>query len=221
MKESDFIFFCSFVSDQFIDCYGCYMRSTAQIFNYNWIADIARGDQKAFACFFHAFRNKVYSFSLSFTRSAEVAEEITQDVFIKVWANRESLNEIENMDAWLSTVTRNLCFNYLKKLALEKNAKQVMLKSQPISEQDVDQYLSYKERRTQVVEAVDQLSPQQRLIFSLNRDQGLKNEEIARQLKLSPNTVKAHLVTALRKIRSFLESHAAHLLSLILFFLKK
>jgi RNA polymerase sigma-70 factor (family 1) len=218
MKKNDFIFFCSFVSNQFIDCYGCYMRNTAQIFDNNWIGDISRGDQEAFTLFFHAFRNRVYSFSFSFTRSAEVAEEITQDVFIKVWTNRESLNQIENIDAWLSTITRNLCFNYLKKLALERNAKQ-QIKPQSISEQDVDQYLLYKERRIQVSEAVDQLSPQQRLIFSLNRDQGLKNEEIARQLNLSPNTVKTHMVTALRKIRSFLQSHTAHLFSLILIFL--
>jgi RNA polymerase sigma-70 factor (family 1) len=220
MKKNDFIFFCSFVSNQFIDCYGCYMRNTAQIFDNNWIGDISRGDQEAFTLFFHAFRNRVYSFSFSFTRSAEVAEEITQDVFIKVWTNRESLDQIENIDAWLSTITRNLCFNYLKKLALERNAKQ-QIKSQLISEQDVEQHLSYKEKANQVAEALDQLSPQQRLIFSLNRDKGLKNEEIAHQLNLSPNTVKTHLVAALRKIRSFLGSHAAHLFSFLLFFLKK
>lgn len=197
------------------------MRSTAYIFNHDWLDDIANGDQEAFCRFFHAFKNKIYSFSFSFTRSAEVAEEITQDVFIKVWTNRESMAEIENIDAWLSTVTRNLCFNYLKKLALEKKAAAMLQKIQTATEQNVEHYLSYKEKASQVAEALDQLSPQQRLIFSLNREQGLKNEEIAHQLNLSPNTVKTHMVTALKKIRSFLESHAAHLFSLILLFLKK
>jgi RNA polymerase sigma-70 factor (family 1) len=195
------------------------MRNSVQIFNHDYLADIANGDQEAFSRFFHAFKNKIYSFSYSFTRSAEVAEEITQDVFIKVWTNRESLTEIESPDAWLSTITKNLCFNYLKKRALERKATGVLQKTKLPSEQNVEQYLSYKERVKQVAEAIDQLSPQQRLIFKLNRDKGLKNEEIAHQLNLSPNTVKTHMVTALRKIRSFLESHAAHLFSLILFLL--
>lgn len=197
------------------------MRSSAQIYNRDWLDDIAEGDQEAFTLFFEAFKNKIYSFSFAFTHSAETAEEITQDVFIKVWANRESLSEIENMDAWLSTVTRNLCFNYLKKLARERKAKDILLKTQNETEDNVEQYLSYKDKASQVSEAIEQLSPQQRLIFSLNRDKGLKNEEIAHQLNLSPNTVKTHMVTALRKIRSFLESNAAHLFGLLFFFLKK
>lgn len=197
------------------------MRSAAQIFNPDWITDIANGDREAFSRFFHFFKNKVYSFSLSFTHSTEVAEEITQDVFIKLWTSRESLLEIENIEAWMSTITKNLCFNYLKKLALDRKTKSVLQHRQQFVELNVEQYLSYKERVRQVAEAVDQLSPQQRLIFNLNRNKGLKNEEIAHQLNLSPNTVKNHMVTALRKIKSFLESHAAHLFCISLFFLRK
>jgi RNA polymerase sigma-70 factor (family 1) len=196
------------------------MGRTVQILNRNWIINIANGDQEAFSHFFHALKNKIYSFSYSFTHSKEAAEEITQEVFIKVWTNRKSLCQIENVDAWLSTITRNLCFNYLKKLALEKRAKEVFKKEEERIDQNVEHYVSYKERVAQVAEAVDQLSPQQRLIFTLNRDKGLKNEEIAHQLNLSPNTVKTHMVTALRKIRSFLESHATHIFSLFLLFLK-
>lgn len=191
------------------------------IFDQDCLVDIANGDQEAFRRFFQFYKNKVYSFSYSFTKSAEIAEEITQDVFIKVWTSGELLLEIENIEAWMSTITRNLCFNYLKKLALERKTREALQKTQPSTEQNVEQYLSYKEKVSQVAEAVEQLSPQQRLIFNLNRNKGLKNEEIAHQLNLSPNTVKNHMVIALRKIKSFLESHAAHLFSILLFFLKK
>ena len=196
------------------------MREGFQIFDPNCLSDIANGNQKAFCRFFDAFKHKIYSYSFSFTHSSQVAEEITQDVFVKAWAHRESLPEIHNIDAWLSTITRNLCFNYLKKLALERKATITLVKTQTHVDENVDQYLSYKERVNELQEALEQLSPQQRLIFTLNRDKGLKNEEIAHQLNLSPNTVKTHMVTALRKIRSFLESHATHLFTLALFFLK-
>ena len=196
------------------------MREGAHILDSNCLLDIADGNEKAFRRFFDAFKNKIYSFSFSFTHSSQIAEEITQDVFIKAWAHRESLPDIQNIDAWLSTITRNLCFNYLKKLALEKQAAVTLVKTQPHADDNVEQYLSFKDRVTELQEALEQLSPQQRLIFTLNRDKGLKNEEIAHQLNLSPNTVKTHMVTALRKIRTFLESHAAHLFTLAFIILK-
>jgi RNA polymerase sigma-70 factor (family 1) len=194
------------------------MRSRSTIFDQNCLADIADGDQKAFCHFFAAFKHKIYSFSFSFTRSAEMAEEITQEVFIKAWSNRESLRAVENIDAWLSTVTRNLCFNYLKRLGLERKATVRLMKTQNYTEQNVEEYVSYKERLNEIDEALGQLSPQQRLIFNLNRGKGMKNEEIARELHLSPNTVKTHMVIALRKIRLFLESHATHLFTLAIIF---
>ncbi|MGZ3854581.1 MAG: RNA polymerase sigma-70 factor [Flavisolibacter sp.] len=196
------------------------MRGRLPILDSNCLSDIANGDQKAFCRFFDAFKNKIYSFSFSFTHSSQIAEEITQDVFIKAWAHRESLPDIQNLDAWLSTITRNLCFNYLKKLALERKTAVTLVRMQTRTDENVEQYLSYKERVSEIGQALEQLSPQQRLIFTLNRDKGLKNEEIAHQLNLSPNTVKTHMVTALRKIRSFLESHATHLFTLALLFLK-
>jgi RNA polymerase sigma factor (sigma-70 family) len=94
------------------------------------------------------------------------------------------------------------------------------MKAQTRAEDDVEEYLSYKERLAEIDEALEQLSPQQRLIFNLNRGKGLKNEEIARQLNLSPNTVKTHMVIALRKIRLFLESHATHLFTLAVLFVR-
>jgi RNA polymerase sigma-70 factor (family 1) len=196
------------------------MRSRSPIFNHSCLADIADGDQRAFCHFFEAFKHKIYSFSYSFTKSPETAEEISQEVFVKVWSNRESLTAVENIDAWLSTITRNLCFNYLKHLALERKATVRMMKAQTRAEDDVEEYLSYKERLAEIDEALEQLSPQQRLIFNLNRGKGLKNEEIARQLNLSPNTVKTHMVIALRKIRLFLESHATHLFTLAVLFVR-
>jgi RNA polymerase sigma-70 factor (family 1) len=196
------------------------MRSRSPIFNHSCLTDIADGDQRAFCHFFEAFKHKIYSFSYSFTKSPEAAEEITQEVFVKVWSNRESLTAVENIDAWLSTITRNLCFNYLKHLALERKATVRLMKTQTRTEDDVEEYLSYKERLAEIDEALEQLSPQQRLIFHLNRGKGLKNEEIARQLNLSPNTVKTHMVIALRKIRLFLETHATHLFTLAALFVR-
>lgn len=188
---------------------------------YDLLTDVAEGNQQAFCKLFEEFKGKVYSYSCYFTHSPVTAEEITQDVFMKIWAGRESIAGIENIEAWISTITRNLCFNYLKKIALDKRLFRAMANKEAVSEENVDQYILYKDQLSLLGEALAQLSPQQKLIFSLNRDQGLKNEEIARQLNISPNTVKTHMVSALRKIRRFLKTHPASIIFLVCFLLKK
>ena len=185
------------------------------------LINIAEGNQQAFCNLFELFKQKVYSYSYHFTRSSFTAEEITQEVFMKIWVSRESMAAVENLDAWISTVTRNLCFNYLKKMALEKRLNRVIAQKDVTAEENVDQYIAYKDQLSLLDAALDQLSPQQKLIFRLNRDQGLKNEEIAHRLNLSPNTVKTHLVIALRKIRHFLKTHASHIIVLLLLLSKK
>ena len=197
------------------------MKIDVYIKEHDLLMSIARGNEEAFRSLFVLLKDKVYSYSFHFTRSVFTAEEITQEVFLKIWVNRESLPEINSIEAWVVTITRNLCFNQLKKKALEQKIKNSFINAETEGEENVDNYIFYKDQLQRLGEAINQLSPQQRLIFRLNRDQGLKNEEIARQLNISPNTVKTHMVTALRKIRLFLETHPASIIFLIFFLLKK
>ena len=197
------------------------MKIDVYIKEHDLLMSIARGNEEAFRSLFVLLKDKVYSYSFHFTRSVFTAEEITQEVFLKIWVNRESLPEINSIEAWVVTITRNLCFNQLKKKALEQKIKNSFINAETEGEENVDNYIFYKDQLQRLGEAINQLSPQQRLIFRLNRDQGLKNEEIARQLNISPNTVRTHMVTALRKIRLFLETHPASIIFLIFFLLKK
>jgi RNA polymerase sigma-70 factor (family 1) len=197
------------------------MKIASHTEEHKLLISIARNDEAAFRRLFVMFRDKIYSYSLHFTRSAFIAEDITQEVFMKIWVNRESLAEVNSIEAWVITVTRNLCFNQLKKKALEQRVKNSITIHEPVTEENVEAYVSYKDQLSRIDEAIGQLSPQQRLIYKLNREQGLKNEEIAHQLNISPNTVKTHMVAALRKIRHFLETHPANIIFLILFLLRK
>jgi RNA polymerase sigma-70 factor (ECF subfamily) len=182
---------------------------------------VADGNENAFRKLFDRYKDKVYNYSFYFSHSASAAEEITQDVFLKLWISRESLRDVQNIDAWLAVMTRNHCLNYLKKAALENKLHIAVSQRAELTDQNVDNYIFYKEQQGLLIEAISQLSPQQKIIFSLNRDAGLKNEEIARQLNLSTNTVKSHMVSALRKIRHFLETHPAQVLLLLVSLLKK
>lgn len=153
--------------------------------------------------------------------SRPLTQEIVQDVFLKIWINRASLSNIESFKAYLFVVARNHAFNCLKQLARERNRKKEWINS-------VLQDASYSSDDTAemdagalVDEAVDLLPPQQKKVYTLSRREGLKQEEIARELNVSLETVKKHMVLALRFIRNYLRSHIGILIFLIAGFLKR
>lgn len=153
--------------------------------------------------------------------SRPLTQEIVQDVFLKIWINRASLSNIESFKAYLFVVARNHAFNCLKQLARENNRKKEWVTS-------VLQDASYSSDDTAEIdagalvdEAVDLLPPQQKKVYTLSRRDGLKQEEIARELNVSLETVKKHMVLALRFIRNYLRSHIGILIFFIAGFLKR
>ncbi len=181
------------------------------------LLSIANGDSIAFSKLFNLYKQPVYSYAVHFTHADFTAEEITQEVFMKIWVSRDKLAALENFEAWLMTVTRNCCFNQLKKMANELKLKKGISASitETTESIDIDQYIFEKENQHLLALALEQLSPQQKIIFKLSREKGLKNGEIACELNLSPNTVKAHMVSALKKIRDYFETHPISIIILV------
>ncbi len=168
---------------------------------------VAGGDEKAFEELFHQYKQRVYAYAMHFTDAVIVSEEIVQDVFLKLWLHKESLREVERFEAYIYTVTRNLCFDYLKKLAHERAMKLEWGRAAGVSEENTGFMVVYKDYENLVCQALDRLPPQQKLVYILSRHQGQKHEEIAKQLHISRNTVKVHLTKALGTIRNYLDTH--------------
>ncbi len=194
------------------------MKSVNEESDHHLLELIANGSEDAFSKLFERHKNVIYSHAFHFTQSEFVAEEITQDVFLKCWLKRETLIEIETVEAWLFTITKNLCFNHLKTKAREWKFKNALAHADEPVEENIESYLAVKEQQDLLRKAIDHLSAKQKLIFTLNRDGGMKNAEIAEQLHLSPNTVKTHMVSALRSIRIFFKQHAEGALQFFLLF---
>lgn len=166
---------------------------------------VAAGDEKAFAELFHLYRNKVYTIAYRLTVTAPVAEEILLDVFLQVWLKREELAAISHFRAWLFTVTRNKTFSMLKQMAAQHTStpipgdEKLMLQT---GNHPGDQ-LQDKEYRLVLQQAIGRLSPQQKKVYTLIKERGLKREEAASVLNLSPETVKRHLAEAMHCIRTY------------------
>ena len=168
------------------------------------LARIAEGDEKAFAPVFHHYRRKIYSYAYHLCDSSAQADELVQDVFMKVWMHREKLPHILRFDNWLFTIARNQVFDMLKNMAKESALRRQMAGQPEPGANLVEDVVLTRENEEQLQRALDQLSPRQRLIFTLSRHQGMKHEEIASHLHISRHTVKTHLVQALKTLRDIL-----------------
>lgn len=170
----------------------------------NLLARVASGDGKAFETVFHHYRRKIYAYAFHLLDNKDMADELVQEVFLKVWLSRHKIPEIERFDAWLFIIARNQVFDTLKHLSKESSAKARMsVVASPVSD-TVETQLINKENERLLENALGRLSPQQKLIFTLSRHQGMKHEEIATRLNISRNTVKTHLVHALKILRNVL-----------------
>jgi len=184
----------------------------------NLLSRLAIGDDKAFEAVFHHYRRKIYAYGFHLFEDSNRADELVQDVFLKVWLNREKIPQVARFDAWLFIITRNQVVDALKDIAREAAAKRNMEESLSPVLNSVENQLVSKENEQRLRYAMDRLSPQQKLVFTLSRHQGMKHGEIANRLNISQNTVKTHLVHALKTLRGLLHHPSDTLVLLCLFF---
>lgn len=177
---------------------------------------VENGNHKAFEEIFMAYHNQLASYVMLLTESRELTEEIVQDVFIKIWNGRENLAQIEKFTSYLFILTRNYTLNALRKKNAEREKKAIYDQNTNYNygtvtldhEQEPDFY-------SLIDKAVIQLPPQQKRVFVL-RMQGLKNQQIASEMQISPASVKKYQQWALKSVISYIRIYTGTTLLLLL-----
>lgn len=168
------------------------------------LARIADGDQDAFTLIFKRYKQKIYALAYHLTDSPVYAEEIVQDVFLKIWLKQRQLSEIVDFEAYLFVIARNHIFTYLKAIARQTIAGDESELHLPFERNTPEAQVLYKEYAALISEAVRKLPEQQSEVYRLCKEEGKTRAQIATDLKISPETVKVHLSRAMRSIRVYL-----------------
>jgi RNA polymerase sigma-70 factor (family 1) len=179
------------------------------------LRQIAEGDEKAFRVFFDLYKSRFYSVTLKMTRSDSLAQEIVQEIFMKIWQNRSTLPGLVNPDSYFFTCLYRRIYRHYKKLALERKLLQVIAES-PTFQNITDETINANESERLIKMALAKLPPQQQLVFKLSKQDGLSREQIAEKLQISPNTVRNHLAHAIQFIKSDLRTASFILFTLLL-----
>ena len=177
------------------------------------------GDRKAFTELFEHYQTMVYDYSIRLTRSKSQAEEIVQDIFIKIWINRAELKKIENFGAYLNRATRNQCYTALRKIAASALRSVELTEQNIVDSVSAEHRLLYNESAKILKTVVDTLPPQRKLVYELCHEKGLKYDEVAQELNISPGTVHKHMKLALKTIREHF--HHMDTMIFLLLLLKK
>jgi RNA polymerase sigma-70 factor (ECF subfamily) len=178
---------------------------------------IAEGDEAAFTLCYAEYGRMLMPFLVRLVGTRDSAEEIIQEVFLKVWLHRDRLAAVENPKSWLFRVAANTGRNWLKKKMMIEQHLQAQ--QQEASRDLVAERLDLRSVANLVQATIQSFPPQRKLIYHLSREEGLKPAEIADRLHLSVSTVKNTLLSALKTIREKIEE--AGLLGTILFFFIK
>ncbi|MDB5279435.1 MAG: polymerase sigma-70 factor [Ferruginibacter sp.] len=166
----------------------------------------AQGNEAAFVELFYLYRHKLYGYVLKITANPELAQDMVQDVFLKLWKNKSQLDTIDNFGAFIFKVAQNQVVNYFRRMNNETLMLAKMQDGMRGYERCTEEHISHNELQQLIGEVLSRLPSQQHLVYKLSREQGLKQDEIAMALKISPHTVKNHLAVAIKTIRQQLRN---------------
>ena len=172
---------------------------------------VAAGDEPSFRILYDHFSAGIYRTALRYLRAAELAEDVVQDTFLTLWANRDNIGKIDSFENYIFILARNRCFKILKDKAVMLSSQEELYedRSDETSDNDEEQYAL-------INMAIDRLPPQQKKIFEMAKLGGMSHEKISQELNLSPSTINNHMTAALRSIRNYMHRSTSEICILVL-----
>lgn len=167
---------------------------------------LANDSEYAFQLLYDRHRNRIYRLAVRYLKSPLLAQEVVQDVFLKLWFERKKIQSNKPLEAWLFTIAKNTLINRFKKITHDWNALHNYTHDiQDPIENGADSRVLNMELQGILHSAINQLPPQQKEVFHLTKEEGLSYQEVASQLHISPLTVKTHMSRALENMRTYLQ----------------
>lgn len=167
---------------------------------------LQQGDEHAFLEIYDHYKKPIYAFILKFVKVPAHADDLLQDVFLKIWEIHSRIDTSLSFKAYLYRISRNLVYKFLKKTA--NNADELSEQMQhfiPDTDANAEVKLQWKQYEENIRAAIDQLPPRRKEIFILCRQGKHTYDDVAMQLGISRNTVKEHMVLSMKSISSFLK----------------
>lgn len=172
------------------------------------LSRLQQDDTLAFAGLYSRYRHEVYAYAMSLVKLPDVAEDLLQDVFLRIWDARHKIAIKKDFRPYLFRVCHNRAYDVHLEMARDEKLKDRLLRHYQVTADLVDPFAEQDSPYIQLMEqALATLSPQRRRIYEMCKREGKSYEEVAGELGLSTNTVRNHMVQAIALLRSYLQQY--------------
>lgn len=166
---------------------------------------VIQGDQAAFTSLYNNYVEAVFYFSLRYMKLRSDAENVTQEVFVKVWETRHRLDPQSSFSAYIFTIAKNIIFNLNRKKVNEQAYLDHLTRVISHADPGTEKEYFYRELKDQIDLCIEGLPDQRKKVFILSRREGLSHKEVSQKLGIAEKTVAAHIRLALQTIRKSLK----------------
>ncbi len=178
---------------------------------------IKLGDEQAFELFFRKYNIRLCSFANKFLDDPEEAQEVVQDMFVKIWTDREEIDPENSLKSYVYKIVQNLSINRLRRKKVESKYTEIYrLVYIDNHEFSAHESLLARELEAHIIHSIKKLPSECRKIFELSRSEGLKYREIAETLNISVKTVETQMSKALRSLRLELTDYISLILIILI-----
>lgn len=166
---------------------------------------LKKGDHSAFEKIFKRYSKQLFQFSLSYLKSEEAAEDIVQEVFIKIWNNRSEIKTDTSFQSYLFTITLNSVRKYFNQLSRLNELKHDILFDSSGLKPDFDDRSDYQFMLDMLEELIKQMPEKRREVFIKKKIEEKSLKEISEELSITTKTVEYHITEAMRFLKSEFE----------------
>jgi RNA polymerase sigma-70 factor (ECF subfamily) len=179
-----------------------YMETNIEL---NYLEKLGKGDHGAFDFLFTIYYPKVKSFLFGFIKDADMASDMAQDIFFKVWTNREAISKTISFKSYLFRMAKNMVYDYYEHQSVKEKydlKQQEQYNHYYADIIDIEENMYVEELSLLIDMLIGKMPAQRKRIFIMSRKEGYTNDEIADRLKINKRTVENHLTQALHDIRT-------------------
>lgn len=174
---------------------------------YFLINQLRDGDQLAFTKLYDSYSKPLYCNILRMVKDEAIAEELLQDLFLKIWTSRENIDPEKSFKSFLYKVAENLVYTHFRKITMNNRMIDQLTSAPAEYGQSPEEMLIRKEGHKLLRMAIESLSPQRRRIYTLCKLENKSYEEVSHELGVSPATIQDHIVKGNKAVKKYLDLH--------------
>lgn len=193
----------------------------ASFSNKELIMNLQKGDEVSFTKLYHLYEGQLYRYVLSIVKSPDLADDVLQEIFIKIWEQRRLLDPGRSFKTFVFTMAKNHVLNLMKRASLDDKIRSEIFLYAEKESAPVEESFDFRETESLINQAIANLPAQQKKIFELCKMKGLTYEETAKQLSITSGTVNVQMVKSLKAIREYLNMNGVLTTSFLLLLLLK